>query len=92
MITNVVIDYLKNKDVPQENKSKFLHNLNLSYSDIFELKEFFGYDYQVHATLHDLSYYRDSKFEEKMKKHRREEQRIQKIKRMKKKRREYNYD
>ena len=38
MITNVIIDFLKNKDISQENKNKFIRNLDLSYSDIFELK------------------------------------------------------
>ena len=92
MITNVIIDFLKNKDISQENKNKFIRNLDLSYSDIFELKELFACDYQVHAILHDLSYYRNSKFEEQMKKYKREEQKVKKIKRMKMKRKEYNYD
>ena len=44
MVTQVLIDYLKDENVDIKKKKLYLERLNLQYSDIFKLKEIFNYD------------------------------------------------
>jgi len=66
MITQVLIDYLKDENIDIKKKKLYLERLNLQYSDIFKLKEIFNYDRRLYQILHGLTYYRDSNFNGKI--------------------------
>ena len=66
MVTNLLIDYLKDESVSIKKKKIYLERLNLPYSDLFMLKDMFEYDSKLYQVLHGLIYYDDSGFKEKI--------------------------
>lgn len=66
MVTQVLIDYLKDETVDIKKKKLYLERLNLKYSDLFKLKEIFEYDRRLYQILHGMSFYRDDKFNGKL--------------------------
>lgn len=66
MITQPLLDYLKDENVDIKKKKIYLERLNLQYSDLFKLKEIFEYDRKLYQILHGLTYYRDSNFKGKI--------------------------
>ena len=66
MITQVLVDYLRDENVSTEKKRLFVERLDLQYSDLFRLKEIFSYDGKVNRMLHGFIYYHDSNFESKI--------------------------
>lgn len=66
MITQTLIDFLKDERVDLKKKKLYLERLDLQYSDIFKLKEIFEYDRKLYQVLHGLVYYQDSIFYNKI--------------------------
>lgn len=66
MITQVLVDYLKDENVSIEKKGLFVERLDLQYSDLFRLKEIFSCDGRVNRMLYCFIYYHDNNFESKI--------------------------
>ncbi len=66
MINDVLINFLSDKKIDIKRKKLYLERLNLSYSDIFELKQIFAYDEKLYQVLHGLTYFVDSAFYAKL--------------------------
>lgn len=66
MVTEVLIEYLKDENVDIKKKKAYIEVLNLSYSELFELKEMFSYDNKLYQVLHGFIYYKDSNFKGKI--------------------------
>lgn len=92
MVTQVLIDYLKDENVDIKKKKIYLESLNLQYSDLFKLKEIFEYNESLYQLLHGMSFYRDSSFNSKITSQNRKRKDRTKQKRMKNIRREKSYD
>ncbi len=67
MITDALIDFLSDEKIDIKRKKIYLERLNLSYSNIFELKQIFDYDEKLYQVLHGSTYYVDSAFYAKLK-------------------------
>ena len=67
MITQKIIDYLKDKEIPVQDKKQFIEKLNLQYSEIFALKDMFRDYTDVNRLLHSFVYYEDNRFIQKTK-------------------------
>ena len=68
MVTKVLIDFLEDENTNINLKYQYIRNLNLSYSDIFELMEKFKYDDIVYNLLKSFVSYSDSKIIHKIRK------------------------
>ena len=66
MVTQTLLDYLKDENVDINKKRMYLERLNLQYSDLFKLKEIFEYDRNLYQILHGLTFYRDGNFQGKL--------------------------
>ena len=62
MVTKVLVDTLKDEKLSIKKKRIYIENLNLPYSDIFELISIFKYEQSISSLLYDFVYYNDSKF------------------------------
>ena len=66
MVTQILIDYLKDESINIDLKYKYIDNLKLSYSDLFELIELFKYDDKICGLLTRFTYYNDDKLNNKV--------------------------
>lgn len=62
MVTKVLVDTLKDEKLSIKKKRICIENLNLPYSDIFELISIFKYEQSISSLLYSFVYYNDSKF------------------------------
>ena len=62
MVTKVLVDTLKDEKLSIKKKRIYIENLNLTYSDIFELISIFKYEQSISSLLYSFVYYNDSKF------------------------------
>ncbi len=62
MVTKVLVDTLKDEKLSIKKKRRYIENLNLPYSDIFELISIFKYEQSISSLLYSFVYYNDSKF------------------------------
>lgn len=62
MVTKVLVDTLKDEKLSIKKKRIYIENLNLPYSDIFELISIFKYEQSISSLLYSFVYYNDSKF------------------------------
>ncbi len=62
MVTKVLVDTLKDEKLSIKKKKTYIENLDLSYSDIFELISIFKYEQSISSLLYGFVYYDDSKF------------------------------
>ena len=67
MITQKIIDYLRDKESSVKDKKQCIEELNLQYSEIFDLKDMFRDYTDVNRLLHSFVYYEDNKFIQKTK-------------------------
>ena len=80
MVTQTLIDYLKDENVDINKKYLYIKRLNLQYSDLFELQEIFSHDSKIYMLLRSFTYYRDSKFYNKITSENRKREKINKKK------------
>lgn len=90
MITNVLIDTLKDERLSMEKKKIYMKNLDLPYSDIFKLKDIFEYDNGINYMLYSFVCYEDSNFIGKLDYKNRKQKTKEKQRKMKIRR--YDYD
>lgn len=92
MVTKVLIDFLEDENTNINLKYQYIRNLNLSYSDIFELMEKFKYDDIVYNLLKSFVSYSDSKIIHKIRKQETKRKKAGKQKRIRQIRRDISYD
>lgn len=92
MVTKVLIDFLEDENTNINLKYQYIRNLNLSYSDIFELMEKFKYDDIVYNLLKSFVSYSDSKIIHKIRKQETKRKKARKQKRLRQIRRDISYD
>ncbi len=61
MVTQTLIDFLKDEKTDINLKYKYIDNLKLSYSDLFELIELFKYENKICGLLQRFTYYNDDR-------------------------------
>lgn len=66
MVTQTLIDFLKDEKTDINLKYKYIDNLKLSYSDLFELIELFKYENKICGLLQRFTYYNDDKLNNKV--------------------------
>ncbi len=66
MVTKVLVDTLKDEKLSIKKKQTYIENLDLSYSDIFELINIFKYENSMSLLLYSFISYDDSKFTSKL--------------------------
>lgn len=92
MVTDVLINYLKDENVDMKMKYAYLERLKLSYSDLFELLEIFKYEDKIVQLISPFVSYGDSKSDAKIRKQQKDIKNRIKQKKMKRVRREKSYD
>ncbi len=66
MVTKVLVDTLKDEKLSIKKKKTYIENLDLPYSDIFELINIFKYENSMSLLLYSFISHDDSKFASKL--------------------------
>ena len=90
MVTNALINTIKDERLSIENKRLYLQNLDFQYSDIFRLIDIFEYETSMDLLFLSFICFEDSKFIGKLDYKNRKQRTKEKERKMRMRR--YNYD
>ena len=57
MISKEVIKYLDDENISMEKKHRYIENLSLNYSDLYDLKEMYKHDEKIYRMFEHFCYY-----------------------------------